>query len=73
MGIQGDEESIGLILVKDFDSLRVVFMIEEMDTFFDQLDRSFIDSTIEGDGSVAVHFSSGAGAEEVGKIFGSRP
>lgn len=26
MGIKRDEESIGLILVKDFDSLRIVFV-----------------------------------------------
>jgi hypothetical protein len=58
MGVEGDEESIGLILIKDFDPLRIVFVIEEIDIFFDQFDGSFIDSAVKGDGSVAVDFSS---------------
>jgi len=70
MGVEGDEESIGLILIKDFDPLRIVFVIEEIDIFFDQFDGSFIDSAVKGDGSVAVDFSSGPGAEEIREIFG---
>lgn len=70
MGVEGDEESIGLILTKDFDPLRIVFVIEEIDIFFDQFDRGFIDSSVKGDGSVAVDFSSGTGAEEIGEVFG---
>jgi hypothetical protein len=70
MGIEGDEESIGLILIKDFDSLGILFMIEEIDIFFDQFHGSLIDSAVKGDGSVAVDFSSGTGAEEVREIFG---
>jgi hypothetical protein len=73
MGIEGDEESIGLILIKDFDSLGILFMIEEIDIFFDQFHGSLIDSAVKGDGSVAVDFSSGPGTEEVGEISGSGP
>ena len=73
MGIERDEESIGLILIKDFDPLGIVFVIEEIDIFFDQFDGGFIDSAVKGDGSVAVDFSSGSGAEEVREIFGGGP
>ena len=73
MGIEGDEESIGLILVKDFDSLGILFMIEKIDIFFDQFDGGFIDSAVKGDGSVAVDFTSGPGTEEVGEVFGGGP
>jgi hypothetical protein len=73
MGIEGDEESIGLILIKDFDPLGVLFMIEEIDIFFDQFHGSLIDSAVKGDGSVTVDFSSGTGAEEVREISGSGP
>ena len=71
--IEGDEESIGLILVKDFDPLGIVFVIEEIDIFFDQFYGGLIDSAVQGDGSVPVHFSSGTDAEEVREIFGSGP
>ena len=70
MGIEGDEESIGLILVEDFDPLGIVLVIEEIDIFFDQFDGGLIDSSVQRDGSVAVHFSSGTDAEEVREIFG---
>ena len=73
MGIEGDEEPIGLILIKDFDPLGIVFVIEEIDIFFDQFDGGFIDSSMQRDGSVAVDFSSGSGAEEVREVFGSGP
>ncbi len=73
MGIEGDEESIGLILIEDFDPLGIVFVIEEIDIFFDQFHGGFIDSAVKGDGSVAVDFSSGAGAEEIGEFFGGGP
>jgi hypothetical protein len=73
MGIEGDEESIGLILVEDFDPLGIGLVIEEIDIFFDQFDGGFIDSAVKGDGSVAVDFSSGTGAKEIGEISGSRP
>ncbi len=71
MGIEGDEESIGLILVKDFDPLGIVFVIEEIDIFFDQFHGGLIDSSVQGDGSVTVDFSSCPGAEEVREVFGS--
>jgi len=58
MGIEGDEESMGLILVKDFDPQGVVFMIKEIDIFFDQFYGGFIDSAVQGDGSVTVNFTS---------------
>ena len=35
MGIEGDEESMGLILIKDFDPLGIIFLIEKIDVFFD--------------------------------------
>ncbi len=73
MGVEGDEESKGLILIEDFDPLGIGLVIEEIDIFFDQFDRGFIDSAVKGDGSVAVDFSSGTGAEEVGEVLGSRP
>jgi hypothetical protein len=73
MGIERDEESIGLILIKDFDPLGIVFVIEEIDIVFDQFHGGFIDSAVKRDGSVAVHFSSGSGAKEVGEISGSGP
>ena len=57
MGIEGNEESMGLILVKDFDPQGVVFMIKEIDIFFDQFDGGFIDSAVKGDGSVPVNFT----------------
>jgi hypothetical protein len=58
VGIEGDEEPIGLILVKDFDPRGIVFVIKEIDIFFDQFYGGLIDSTMEGDGSVAVNFTS---------------
>ena len=73
MGIEGDEESIGLILVEDFDPLGIGFVIEESGIFFDQFDGGFIDSAVKGDGSVAVDFTSGTGTEEVGEVFGGGP
>jgi len=73
MGIEEDEESIGLILVKDLDPLRIVFVIEEGDVFLDQFYGGFIDSAVKRDGSVTVDFSSGPGAEEVREISGSGP
>jgi hypothetical protein len=73
MGVERNEESMGLILIKDFDPLGIVFVIEEIDIFFDQFDGGFIDSAVKGDGSVAVDFSSGTGAKEIGEISGSRP
>ncbi len=69
MGIEGDEESIGLILIDDFDPLRIGLVIEEIDIFFDQFHGGLIDSAVKGDGSVAVDFSSGPGAEEIREIF----
>ncbi len=73
MGIEGHEESIGLILIKDFDPLGIVLVIEEIDIVFDQFHGGFIDSSVKRDGSVPVHFTSGTGTEEIGKIFGSDP
>jgi hypothetical protein len=73
MGIEGDEETVGLILMKDFDPLRIVFVIEEMDVFFDQFDGGFIDSAVKGNGAVAIDFTSGSGTEEVGEVSGSGP
>jgi len=73
MGIERDEESMGLILVKNFDPLVIVFVIEEIDIFFDQFDGGFIDSAVKGDGSVPVDFSSGTGSEEVREILGGGP
>jgi hypothetical protein len=73
MGIEGDEESIGLILVKDFDPQGVVFVIKEIDIFFDQFHGGFINSAMECDGSVAIDFTSGPGAEEIREIFGGGP
>jgi hypothetical protein len=73
MGVEGDKESIGLILIKDFDSLGIGLVIEEVDIFFDQIDGSFIDSAMKGDGSVTVDFSPGPGAKEVREVFGGRP
>jgi len=70
MGVEGDQETMGLILIKDFDPLGVLFAVEELDIFFDQFDRGFIDTALEGDGTVAVDFPSGPGAEEIGEIFG---
>ena len=71
MGIEGDKEPIGLILIKDFDPLGVVFVIEEIDIVFDQFHGSLIDSAVQRDGSVPVDFTSGTGAEEVREISGS--
>jgi hypothetical protein len=73
MGIERDEEPIGLILMKDFDPLGIVLVIEEIDIFFDQFHGGFIDSSVKSDGSVAVDFSSGSSAEEVGEVFGGGP
>ena len=73
MGIKRDEESIGLILMKDFDPLRIVFMIEEVDIFSDQFDGGLIDSSVQGDGSVSIDFTSGSGAKEVREVFGGGP
>jgi len=73
MGIEGDEESIGLILVKDFDPLGIVLVIEEIDIFFDQFDGGFIDSAVKGDGSVSVDFTSGPDAKEIGEVFRDGP
>ena len=70
MGIERDEEPIGLILMKDFDPLGIVLVIEEIDIFFDQFHGGLIDSAVKGDGSVAVDFSPGPGTEEVGEVFG---
>ena len=72
MGIEGDEESVGLILIKDFDALGIGFVIEEMDIFFDQIDGGFIDSAMKRNGSVTVDFTPGPGAKEIGEIFGGR-
>jgi hypothetical protein len=73
MGIEGNEESIGLILVKDFDPLGIVLMIEKIDIFFDQFDGGFIDSAMKGDGSVPVDFTSGPDAKEIGEVFRGGP
>src|SRR4030042_6098110 len=73
MGIEGDEESIGLILVEDFDPLGIVLVIEEIDIFFDQFYGGFIDSAVKRDRSVSVDFSSGPGAKEMGEVFRGGP
>ena len=73
MGIEGNQEPIGLILMKDFDSLGIGLVIEEVYISFDQFDGGFIDSAVKRDGSVAVDFPSGSGAEEVGELFGGGP
>ena len=73
MGIEGDEEPIGLILVKDLDSLGIVLVIKEMDILFDQFHGGFIDSSVKGDGSVPIYFTSCPGAKEVREVFGSGP
>jgi len=69
--VQGDKKAVGLILIEDFDPLEIVFMIEEMDAFFDQLGGSFVDLSEKGDGSIAVAFSTGSRAEEIGEVVGS--
>ena len=58
-------------MIEDFDALWVVFMIEEMDIIFDQFYGGLIDSAVQGDGSIAVHFSSDSDTEEIREIFGS--
>ncbi len=73
MGVEGDEEPIGLILMKDFDPLGIVLVIEEIDIFFDQFHGGFIDSAVQRDGSVSVDFSSASGTKEIREISGSRP
>jgi hypothetical protein len=73
MGIERNEESIGLILMKDFDPLGIVLVIEEIDIFFDQLYGGFIDSAVKRDRSVSVDFSSGPGAKEIGEVFRGGP
>ena len=73
MGIERDEEPIGLILMKDFDPLGIVLVIEEIDISLDQFHGGFIDSSVKGDRSVPVDFSSGSSAEEVREIFGGGP
>ena len=73
MGIKGDQEPVGLILVKDFDPLGIVVMIKEVYIFFDQFDGGFVDSAVQGDGSVTVNFTSGTDTEEVREILGSAP
>jgi hypothetical protein len=70
VGVKGHQESIGLILKDDFDPLRIVLMVKEVYILFDQFDGGFINSAVERDGSVAIDFTSGASAEEVGEIFG---
>ena len=59
--------------MKDFDPLGIVLVIEEIDIVFDQFHGGFIDSSMKGDRSVPVDFSSGSGAEEVREIFGGGP
>ena len=73
IGIEGDEEPIRLILIKDFDPLGIVWVIKEMDIFSDEFHRGFINFSVQRDGSVSVHFPSGPGAEKVGEILGSGP
>ena len=70
VGVKGNEEPIGLILVKDFDPLGIVIVVEEIDILFDQFHGGLIDSAMQGDRSVTVHFTSGTGAEEIGEILG---
>ena len=71
MGVKGNEEPIGLILIKDFDPLRIVFMIEEMDIFFDQFHGGLINSSVKRDGSVPIDFTSCSDSEEVREVLGS--
>jgi len=73
VGIKGNEKPIGLILVKDFDPLGIVLVIEEIDIFFDQFDGGFIDSSVQCDGSVPVDFTSGPDAKEIGEVFRGGP
>ena len=70
MGIEGDQEPVGLILVKDFDPLRVVFMIEEVHILFDQFDGAFVNPAVQGDSSITINFTPDPGAEEIGEILG---
>ena len=72
VGIEGNQESIGLILVKDLDPRGVIFMVKEMDIFFDQFHGGFIDSPMEGDRSVTVDLTLGPDAKEVREVFRSR-
>ena len=60
-------------MVKDFDPLGIVWVIKEVDIFFDQFHGGFIDFSVQGDGSVAVDFPSGPGAKEVREVLGSGP
>ena len=58
VGIERNEESIGLILVKDFDSLRIVSVIKKIDILFDQFHGGFINSAMQGDRPVTVNSTS---------------
>jgi hypothetical protein len=62
-----------LILVKDFDPLGIVIVVEKIDILFDQFHRGLIDSAMQGDRSVPVDFTSGTNTEEVREVFRSRP
>ena len=73
MGIEGNEEPIGLIFVKEFDPQGIVFVIEEIDILFDQFDGGLIDSAVKGDGAVPVDFTSGPEAKEIGEVFRGGP
>jgi hypothetical protein len=57
-------------LVKDFDPLRVVFMIEEVHILFDQFDGAFVNPAVQGDSSITINFTPDPGAEEIGEILG---
>jgi len=61
-----------LILVKDFDPLGIVFVVEKSDILVDQFHGGLIDSAMEGDRSVPVNFTSGTNAEEVREVFRER-
>src|SRR4030042_3948988 len=71
--VKGDQEPIGLILIKYFDPLGVFFLIEGGDGFFDQLTGGFEDLTVKGDRSVAVDFSEASGAEEIREVWRRGP
>ena len=73
LGIERDKESVGLILIKHFDSLKVVFLIKEIDILFNQFHGGFVNSSMQRDSSVTVHFTSCPDAKEVREVFGSRP
>jgi len=63
--IQKGHEAIGTFLKEDFHSGRIIVMVEKNDLFANQRDRGFVETTVEGDGSVFGHDSQSALAKEI--------